>query len=162
MKNRELVLTLAILASAACAAREARAADSLAGQPFQIMVTMVIADGSRHGNVDFPVPDGKRLVIEHVSMLAFLPYQSGQNLTAGVLTVSGGQKTSHFIAPARNVGASLIGSPTPPVFDAFVSSHPARLYADPKTRVGFGVDRTGSATGQASIRFSISGRTLAP
>jgi hypothetical protein len=83
-------------------------------------------------------------------------------LTAGVLTVAGGQKATHFIAPAGNVGASLIGSATPPTFDSFVSSHPARLYADPKSRVGFAVERAGSLTGQASIRFSISGRTLAP
>lgn len=131
----------------------ARASDDW--QPFHHMFTIVLNEGVRVGNANLAVPAGKRLMIEHVSIVAHVPAKSGQNVVAAVRTRVGGQEASHFLAAASSVG-------TWGGMDALVGSHGARVYADGGTQFGIGLERTVSTAGQASIRVTVSGRMIEP
>jgi hypothetical protein len=127
------------------------------GQPFQTTRNVTMANGVNIGTFSFTVPEGKRLLIEHLSMVAYVPTKSGQNVTGEVITETGGQRASHHLGAAVNVGPRPTATPTT---DALLLSQPVRAYADPKTLVGFGVSRTVSTSGAVSLFVTLSGRYL--
>ena|SRR5438067_4987321 len=146
----------AIVAASACIATTAVLGADLPGEPFQTLFAMNIANGATTGNASVTVPDGKRLVIEHVSLYASVPTRSGQNVMAAIRSVVATTEQSHMLAPAVNIGPSA----SSPSVDLLLASHPVKIYADPNTKLTVGADRTLSKSGQISIRVTISGRLV--
>jgi len=145
------------MASALVGCYFAPAAAADCGQPFHTTRNVTMANGANIGTFNFIVPDGKRLLVEHLSMVGYVPTNSGQNVTAEVTSETGGQRASHHLGPAVNVGPKPAGTPT---VDALLLSHPVRIYADSKTMVGFGASRTVSTAGSVSLFVTLSGRYL--
>lgn len=153
MSTRSIVIAMVVAATIGAGAASA--------QPFHHQVTISIPVNAMGGSAWINVPAGKRLVIEHVSMMALLTTGSGQNVSAWLYTDTGGAAWRHFLAPAQNVG-NPFGAPSATSSDAFVTSHPIRLYADPGTRVGVSVGRHGPRNSAGTAVISISGNYATP
>lgn len=104
-----------------------RDVDNPARQPFDGFINVSIPDGFDFGFAELDyraVPDGKRLVIEHVSALTSLP---------------GGQKVIDIQLDTFRHGFAWLGADfkvTTEGFDRFITSQPVRLYADSGATVG--------------------------
>jgi hypothetical protein len=97
-------------------------------QPLQIPGAIIFTDGIAQLPV-FPVPAGKRFVIEYVS--ARVRLKPGQILDQFEIWTSGGVFLPHYMiaTPQGNTGVSLV-------------SQPVRFYADPGTMVSMFVRST--------------------
>jgi hypothetical protein len=114
-------------------------------QPFQAEVRMVLqaGTGSAQGAIP-PAPEGKRLVIEHVTVDALVP---------------AGQRVLARIAAGDDIAHALVL--TSQGFGHWVTSQPIRLYA-PGGGVGSGlaiIERS-TSEGQVSVVFTISGHLV--
>jgi len=127
-----------------------RDVDNPARQPFQDQETATFDALNPFTNVDsVPVPAGKQLVIEHVSVITTLPV--GQKLLiASVQPFVGGMGTGHFLTVIAQ-GTNAAGTA-----DYSVASQDIRLYADPGLPISFHAERNGTA-GTGSVTFEISG-----
>lgn len=98
-----------------------RNVDDPAHQPFQVSGGIIFTDGIAQLPV-FPVPKGKRLVIEYVS--ARVRLKPGQILDQFEIWTTGAVFLPHYMiaTPQGNTGVSLV-------------SQPVRFYADPGTMV---------------------------
>src|SRR5262249_59774428 len=102
--------------------------------PFQTHVEITVPDTFGGENGSFQVPQGKLLIIEHVSGEAFMP--RGQKALFGIITTVGGVQGRHYLG-THSEGA--FGSQ-----DYFWFSIPAKIYAGPGTTVMLRADRNGS------------------
>jgi len=91
-----------------------------------------------------PVPAGKRLIVEHVSLIGSLP--TGQIATAYIYE-AGLNGVVYLIAVPQGTANG---------YDNFSVSQPARFRLEPGQILGFHVDRSGSS-GSASFNFSVLG-----
>ena len=113
---------------------------------FQIQMGISL-DQSPVGVASFPVPAGKRLVIEYVSASGVVP--AGQSLIYSVSTGS----VEHLIPVTQQA---------PDAYAVIcVAGQQTRLYAEPGSTVVLGVQRTGFG-GSASANISISGTLMDP
>jgi hypothetical protein len=112
-----------------------RDVDNPARQPFQIGFPFTMNSGTEQVFQSITVPDGKRLVIEYVSMgSGSVPV--GQHLFIILRTFVGGVGAFHYVAVTPQ------GRLAPPnVADTFVASQPMRVYADPGTTVTIQMQR---------------------
>lgn len=126
----------------------ARDVDGAARQPFQRFLVEQINDGEFNAadRVAFTVPAGKRLVIEHVSLLCVAP--TGQKLRVRIDATAGGSAFHQL--PLANEGSFQGGK------DDHKASQQTRIYADGGTEVYFRVARN-SASGVAGVNASVSG-----
>jgi len=118
-------------------------------QPFQIGETLSFTVGTVSRGVNIPVPAGKRLVIEFVSFLSFLP--TGQ-IPANSIRVNNAV-THYFLTPLQG---SFPSAAVPSGLSQFICSTPTRLYCDPGSSV-FVVAERSSAESGGSVLVSISG-----
>ena len=121
--------------------------DNPAKQPFQATAFQNNIDAFAIGNVAIvgTVPQGKRLIIEHVSVLGTMA--SLQELVlASIEVTNSGHLLSHLLTITAQGSAGSY----------YVSSQEVRLYADAGTTV-FGSALRGGPFGLWSIRFTISG-----
>lgn len=112
-----------------------RDVDNAPREPFETGINLAIACGDIVADLSFPVPQGKRLVIQHVAL------QSGQRVPlsggnfvkrAEIKTNFGGDLVEH---PLNLVPQASGASPT-----AFVADHPLLAYGDPNTQVEIEVE----------------------
>ena len=90
--------------------------------PFRKFVQLVGPDGAGATSSDFGVPTGKRLVIENVSVLGFLPH--GQQLQVGF-----SYNTPSF-SMRQDFPVTFQLTDSVPPQDSFVSSQQMRVYVD--------------------------------
>jgi hypothetical protein len=109
--------------------------------------------GSRKNAASFRVPAGKRLVIEHVSVSAKLPF--GQNLLVEIETTVDGRRARHFLVPAWPDYARFTGVD----MDLVRLRQSIRAYADGGANVRAIAARTGN-WGAGSAAVTISGYLL--
>jgi hypothetical protein len=118
----------------------------MSDQPFQAGTLVSVPNGQLLGvAVVTTVPAGKRLVIEFVSALVFVP--AAQHVVELSLQSPPGSY-SHYLTPVP-LGRNGLN-------DEFVASQSLRLYANAGQRVQVAVSRTGS-NGPASALVSLSG-----
>jgi len=121
-------------------------------QPFQKQVQLTWVIGVTDTLVSFPVPAGKRLVIEFVSIACILPI--GQNPTTILFRLNDdghfGYVEHFFFTPLQ--GNVSVGSN----FNVFVCSTPTRLYCDPGSSVQVQAGRN-STVESGTVKVSISG-----
>jgi hypothetical protein len=98
-------------------------------RPFRKLIRCFGTDGKFFVNSDFFVPSGKRLVIENVSVKAFVP--SGEQLQVG-FTYSDPSDPSVFIR--QDFPVTLQGTRFPGA-DDFVASQQMRVYVDSGTLI---------------------------
>jgi hypothetical protein len=117
-----------------------------AKQPFQYFFNFNF-DPTQGGNGEsFIVPVGKRLIIEFVS--ATMAVERGSIVDVVVDTTVGGVEGTHHLVPT-SVGAAW-GFPM-----SYIVSKDMRVYADPGTKVSFGI--TDNLTGNGTSWGTISG-----
>jgi len=91
--------------------------------PFQANAIASFVPGSNGAFASIPVPSGKRLVIEDVSVLAALNNGTALTYTSvATLAQGGGSEVEHYLVTNRQ------GS-VPDVADYFTANHPLRAYA---------------------------------
>ena len=121
-------------------------------QPFQAYAqfTMGVGSYSISGALfDTPVPAGKRLVIEHVSVIASTMPVQGEPMAAMGATINTGLDAQYYLVLTGQ--GNLGGAPT------FVASQPMRVYANPGGIVNGICYRVNLSEGTAGCNFSISG-----
>ena len=127
---------------------EVRDLDNPARQPLQLSGNCVITGFSCRSPL-FVVPDGKRFVIEYVSLHASSPV--GQVAALQIITIFRGVETAHSLTqtpPAVEVGVGTEGFSQ--------AGGTVRLYADPGTLVSVIGFRSGNV-GIANLQLSLSG-----
>lgn len=127
-------------------------ADNSARQPFQASTQYLIAKGEYFGTLDtnsgYPditVPDGKRLVIQTVSMYLSGQLLSGNTYQAFVEPTTGGTTQLYFLPTTTRNGGFYVGE-----------IQNTTLYADPGTTVSFLPVRN-TTNGEDSVYFTVSG-----
>jgi hypothetical protein len=120
---------------------------SAATEAYQVTMFGSINPGEKQPNVWFSVPVGKRLVVEHVSVLTVVP--SGQVVIVRV-GPPGGNIFQHrlVLSPIGAFGGGL---------DWFVASQPIRMYVNGAVQALFVEVMRNSGTGYGSIEASVSG-----
>lgn len=115
-------------------------------QPFQESSDLELARGDVRADAAISVPAGKRLVIEYVSAIGFVP--SGQSLSFSILTKLGNApEKEHFLLTQKTSSGS------------YVASQLTRIYADsPQATVR--VDLNSPSDGGYHIKFTISGSLM--
>ena len=112
-------------------------------EPFQQNVFVTIENGTTGALESFDVPDGKRLVIEHVGGRVFLP--AGQFL-----------RFSQIRTDFSGAAFSLIGNRVADQSDnVYLINAPMKLYAD--QNVEFSLGRAPANVGSSLSSFSVSG-----
>jgi hypothetical protein len=110
----------------------ALAAADHGGTPYQETGPIVFRGDEPEAQLSFPVPLGKRLVIETVSVRV----QVGAGQRAGALFMTTlGAASSHYAVPLSPQGSLGKG-------ESFAATLPVRAYAGPGTSVWFKVERT--------------------
>lgn len=149
-----LAAAFLLLIIAGCSSRSLlRAPDNPDLQPFHDKVSITLPSGKSSGIGSIQVPEGKRLVIEYITMSAFVPMGSGQRPLITIQAVTNGTGILHTPAIATHAGMPVNGVQA----DYFVGSQAVKLYADPGTSLVIGTSRTGSTKGSAAIDVSLSG-----
>ena len=130
--------------------------------PFQSSNEFVnMPDGESVRNFSFDIPEGKMLVVEHVSFRAELP--PGQ-AAAATLRCQGGLAIdpAHFRIPFElegtfpvEVGETVVG------LSLFVANSPVRCYADGSQGLAASVLRNSTTGAAGRINFSFSGHLVA-
>ena len=131
-----------------------RSADEHARQPFQREVYPFINDGSYYDVQTFQVPQGKRLVIEHVSASAGMPQGQFPNVVVG--TISNGSYLSSYALMTK---MGTVGSV--PASDAYIGNAQVLAYADPESFVTIYLQRPYYAD-TASGNVGVSGYLIDP
>jgi hypothetical protein len=118
--------------------------DNPARQPFEADVSVTVPDtfGGQNAVITI-VPVGKMLVVEHVSVISFLPL--GQKFSGSVNINFA--RYHHLVSTARGAFGSA---------DLFEISQPIRLYVGPGATLNARADRD-IAMGAGQARFTISG-----
>jgi hypothetical protein len=111
------------------------ARDQPARQPVHHGVFLSIPSVSETGCATFPVPAGKRLVIEYVSARADVP-PSHALVNVLIITTVGGEDVPH-LAPVLKQGSSSLGN------DIYIAGQTMRLYADPDSTAHLCATRDG-------------------
>ena len=120
-----------------------REVDNPVRNPYQQAFFVFMAAGESGMDVDLaPVPAGKRLVIEYVSIRARLA--SDQTLFMVLGTTAGGAGANHSI-PVSQTFATFINS------FRVVGGETLRIYADPGTTPFLSVDRNNTVGGMDGI-----------
>jgi hypothetical protein len=130
-----------------------RDVDQPARQPFQrfLVKLMEIGESNAGDSIFFPIPPGKRLVIEFVTFIGGVP--EGQNMRVRIDCIGGGQSTAHHLT-LTNDGPFDQGT------DIFYkATQQMRAYADPGTNVYIRVIRNGTA-GTSNLNISVSGHLV--
>jgi hypothetical protein len=135
--------------------------DNPARNPFAASETVTVG-ASFAGVFNTPiadVPEGRRLVIEYVSVRCFSPAGNPivETLVGVTETLDNGSTTRSFEVPVRYQGDSPFGGPT------YVGALATRLYSDPGGLSGGGVTagvQRENGTGEAACTFAISGHTI--
>jgi hypothetical protein len=113
-------------------------------EPFQRQVSVRL--GARESTATFAVPQGKRLVIEYVSVSGQLPF--GQRLLVALDTSVDGEAATHFLVPARPDFARITGVDG----DIVRFRQWLRVYADGGTDVKVRAAQSGHwGSGSASV-----------
>jgi hypothetical protein len=113
--------------------------------PFQQQVTMSISTGAAGGFSSVPVPVGKRLIVEYVSLSGTVP--TGQKLSAALQTTVGDSTAIYSIVTA--IDETSEGT------DKLAANQMMRVYAEgPMLHV---VCWRAKTEGQAQITLNISG-----
>jgi hypothetical protein len=117
-------------------------------QPFQYQADVTLEEGFGGQSAAIPVPQGKLLVIEHVSAFGTAPSDQRIN-TFSILTHVAPDNTyrAHFLQSTKED----IGNGT----NQYMVSQQLRLYADTPNAI-VSISRFG-ATGTATVRFVVSG-----
>ncbi len=127
----------------------------------QASADVTIVDGATDGLAAiYTVPEGKRLVIEHVSASGSIESQSvpDRNMLFAIETVAGGKSKWHALITSKDGAFSVVVSPEEfTTFVRFTASQPMRIYADPGTKVYFHVSRSYIYGPTASAGMTISG-----
>jgi hypothetical protein len=127
----------------------------------QASADVTIVDGATNGLAAiYTVPEGKRLVIEHVSASGSIesPSVPDRNMLFAIETVAGGKSKWHALITSKDGAFSVVVSPEESTtFVYFTASQPMRLYADPGTKVYFHVSRSYIYGPMASAGMTISG-----
>lgn len=105
-----------------------RDVENPANHPFAFLRTTHWNDFNFHPVLSIQVPANQRLVIEQVSVHAFMFTNGSQSVRVEVQTQTGGNYTSYFI-PGINF------EPLGPSAAGFIASSQLRMYADPETQV---------------------------
>lgn len=115
-------------------------------RPFQFTADVELSNNEPVDSVDVPIPAGKRLVVEHVSLDVFIP--TGQK---PVFNIFGnlGPELGAGLQPVATLVASQGG------VDIYNTSQPATLFTVSFIRLVFG--RLAVLPGDARARFSIIG-----
>jgi hypothetical protein len=117
-----------------------------ATEPFQQEVDLSIGPANSAAYASIPVPSGKRLVIEYLSLFGNLP--AGQKLSVSLATVVSGLRASY--RPQINTQDAGDGTVS-------VSANQVmRVYGDPGTIVSVSVTRN-SPSGSSPLTVSVSG-----
>lgn len=156
MEIRRLLcaVSLPLVLLAGCALQPSTDAPGL---PYEQRIDVHLAVGVSMATTSVQIPADKRLVIEHVSFVAYVPAKSGQNVLVWLSTLAGGTGSTHAFASAVNVGVWH----TDPSFERIVASQPIRTYHDGSNSLSVTVERSGLASaGQLTTWFMISGRLL--
>jgi hypothetical protein len=126
LSGRDTVQSV-LVANTTAEAVQVRSVDQGVLQPVQHQENIEIGPGFQSGCTEFPVPAGKRLVIEYVSGHSAIsaPYVLAQ---VAVSTVVGGTQVAHLL-PTFRTGVDGNGR------DVFVAGQSTRLYADPDSSV---------------------------
>jgi hypothetical protein len=131
-----------------------REVDNAAHHPFaaglSTGLTCTVAPGSGVCNASLSVPSGEELVIETVSIDAFL---SPGFKAIGIIAVTTGGTGMACTLPLTFVD-TISG------FDQWIVTQPLRLYADPGSTVGVSISQNVTGAGGTN-QFEISGYTIA-
>ncbi len=116
-----------------------------ARQPFSREISVEIDDGTTLGTGSFSVPDGKRLVLEHVSGQIYLG--AGQTTRVVQVYVTGPSYThSHYLVPFKTQDG------------VYAVSQPIKLYVDPaQASVHLSLSRAPASSGDGNAYFTFSG-----
>lgn len=123
-----------------------RDADRPTAQPFQYQAVVELEDGQGSGDVQIPVPEGKMLVIEYISVNGSAP--SNHQIYASLLSRVRPDDTyrPHYIQYTKQDYGS---------FNNYTANQQTRIYADAPS-VTFRLQNI-PATGSANFRCTISG-----
>ncbi len=115
-------------------------------EPFQQEVELSIGAANSAAYASIPVPAGKRLVIEYMSLFGFLP--AGQKLNLSVVTLVAGFRASYRPQiTAQDAGDGTI---------SISANQTMRVYAESGSVVSFNAIRNASSGG-TQITVSVSG-----
>jgi hypothetical protein len=126
-----------------------RDVDNPARHPFQFYGTLSKTGGNFQTDNQIAVPAGKRLVIETVTVQAFVP--AGQKLLAQINLVGGGTFAQHnlMLTPQGGFNFDLL--------DYFAATESMRLYADQGSAVPFSLTRSSSDANFWGGSYTVSG-----
>lgn len=119
-------------------------------QPFLKTINFDIPAGTTQGNIPITIPDGKRLVIEYVSVRAQGP--TGQKFIAQIQT-----NVAHTESLRGKIWLVFFYQGTFSGIDVFTASQPMHVYAEPSTPPALFVATRTDITGSAFIEATISG-----
>lgn len=126
-----------------------RDVDNPARHPFQFFATFAKTGGNLIVDNQIAVPSGKRLVIETVTLQAFVP--AGQKLLAQLNMVGGGTFAQHNIVLTPQGGFDF------DLLDYFAATETVRLYADSGSAVPLHVTRSSSDGNLWGGSYTVSG-----
>ena len=119
-------------------------------QPFLKTINFDIPAGTTQGNIPITIPDGKRLVIEYVSVRAQGP--TGQKFIAQIQT-----NVAHTESLRGKIWLVFFYQGTFSGIDVFTASQPMHVYAEPSTPPALFVATRTDIIGSAFIEATISG-----
>lgn len=119
-------------------------------QPFLKTINFDIAAGTTQGNCPITVPEGKRLVIEYVSVRAQGP--TGQKFIAQIQT-----NVAHTESLRGKIWLVFFYQGTFSGIDVFTASQPMHVYAEPSVPPALFVATRTDISGAAFIEATISG-----
>ncbi len=118
--------------------------------PFLKTLSFNIENGTSQNNVSIPIPEGKRLVIEHVSARAQGP--AGQKFIAQIQT-----NVAHTDSPRGIYWLVFFPQGTFSTIDVFTASQPMRVYSEPGNPPMMVVATRTAINGTAFVEATISG-----
>jgi hypothetical protein len=129
-----------------------RDVDNPGRHPFQFFATFSKSGGNFISDNQIAVPSGKRLVIETITLQAWVP--AGQKLLAQINMVGGGTFAQHNIVltPQGGFDCNLL--------DYFAATETVRLYADSGSAVPLNVTRNSSDANLWGGSYTVSGYLL--
>lgn len=119
-------------------------------KPFLKTITFDIPSGTTQGNCPITIPEGKRLVIEYVSVRAQGP--TGQKFIAQIQT-----NVAHTESLRGIIWLVFFYQGTFSGIDVFTASQPMHVYAEPSTPPALFVATRTDISGSAFIEATISG-----
>jgi hypothetical protein len=136
------------VAAATPKASPAAPTDSM--QPFLKTINFDIPAGTTQGNIPITIPEGKRLVIEYVSVRAQGP--TGQKFIAQIQT-----NVAHTESLRGKIWLVFFPQGTFSGIDVFTASQPMHVYAEPSAPPALFVATRSDISGTAFIEATISG-----